>query len=185
MWGFMSEINCLNSSSKYFSSAIFPSCTLQSAATFSAHKLVRVYVHISVPFLSTIFRPNSSQPLTSRAMAVEEGEAELPQLKLDLDAFLSDTSRSCSVQSTVPEWAKTEECCMGIDEAGRGPVLGADRDQCSQDCCILSVVCVFLGPMVYGTCFCAVSKIEAVKQTGVAGIEMHVEYLRIVIWWCF
>lgn len=67
--------------------------------------------------------------LTSRtwhamAEAAVKEEAELPLLNLDLETFLSDTSRSCSVQSSVSEWAKTEECCMGIDEAGRGPVLG-------------------------------------------------------------
>ena len=54
----------------------------------------------------------------------EEQEGGLPRLKLDLDAFLVDTSRSCSVQTSVPDWAGAEECCMGIDEAGRGPVLG-------------------------------------------------------------
>ena len=49
---------------------------------------------------------------------------EPPSLDLDLEAFMADTTRSCSVQSAVLDWAKTEECCMGIDEAGRGPVLG-------------------------------------------------------------
>lgn len=97
---------------------------------------MRVHVHIPVSVLTSTLCPDSSQPLTSRVMAgaaVEE-EAELPGLKLDLDGFLSDTSRSCSVQSSVPEWAKTEECCMGIDEAGRGPVLGGATEQWSQYC---------------------------------------------------
>ena len=35
----------------------------------------------------------------------EEQEGGLPRLKLDLDAFLVDTSRSCSVQTSVPDWA--------------------------------------------------------------------------------
>jgi ribonuclease H2 subunit A len=99
-------------------------------------------------------------------MAAEKKEVEveeLPQLQLDLDAFLSDTSRSCSVQSSVPEWAKTEECCLGIDEAGRGPVLG---------------------PMVYGTCFCAVSKTEDVKQTGVADSKVLSEEKREELFRC-
>ena len=51
-------------------------------------------------------------------------EVEAPPLGLDLTEFLSDTRRSCSMQSPVASWARTEECCMGIDEAGRGPVLG-------------------------------------------------------------
>lgn len=48
-----------------------------------------------------------------------------PPLNLELDEFLTDTSHSCSVQSSgEAEWEKSEDCCMGIDEAGRGPVLG-------------------------------------------------------------
>lgn len=34
---------------------------------------------------------------------------------------------------------------------------------------------------MYGTCFCALSKIEDVKQTGVAGIKMYMECFRIAI----
>ena len=43
---------------------------------------------------------------------------------MDVSAFLADTLSSRSLQSAVPEVAQREECCMGIDEAGRGPVLG-------------------------------------------------------------
>ena len=45
-------------------------------------------------------------------------------MAVDVSAYLVDTRRSCSLQSTIPDASLKEECCMGIDEAGRGPVLG-------------------------------------------------------------
>ena len=45
-------------------------------------------------------------------------------------------------------FAKTDEWIMGIDEAGRGPVLGA---------------------MLYGACMCPRSQLETLKATGVFG----------------
>lgn len=62
-----------------------------------------------------------------------------------------DNSENAFYFSNVPQKCKEFPCMLGIDEAGRGPVLGTK--------CILlftSFLMYCLGPMVYGTALCCV-----------------------------
>ncbi|XP_001199108.1 ribonuclease H2 subunit A [Strongylocentrotus purpuratus] len=66
---------------------------------------------------------------------------------IDLTEFDKNNSNNAIIQSKIPQICKDEPCCFGIDEAGRGPVLG---------------------PMVYGTSFCPISWNTQLGELGFA-----------------
>ncbi|OAP10195.1 hypothetical protein AXX17_AT2G20830 [Arabidopsis thaliana] len=57
----------------------------------------------------------------------------------------------------TPEWA-SQPCLMGIDEAGRGPVLG---------------------PMVYGCMYCPISYQSSLASLHFAGKNSHFSFLHV------
>jgi hypothetical protein len=73
---------------------------------------------------------------------------------------VADNMKNFILESPLPDCVRSEPCWLGIDEAGRGPVLG---------------------PMVYGICFSPISLKEKFGQMGFADSKTMTEEQREVI----
>lgn len=66
---------------------------------------------------------------------------------MDLSELEKDNTGRCRLSSPVPAVCRKESCVLGVDEAGRGPVLG---------------------PMVYAICYCPLSRLADLEAMKVA-----------------
>lgn len=76
---------------------------------------------------------------------------------MDLGVFTANNSKSAVIKSVVPDVAKSKPCMLGVDEAGRGPVLG---------------------PMVYGIAYCPVEFENNLRELGFADSKTLTEEKR-------
>uniref|UniRef100_A0A8C9Q806 Ribonuclease n=1 Tax=Spermophilus dauricus TaxID=99837 RepID=A0A8C9Q806_SPEDA len=66
---------------------------------------------------------------------------------MDFSELEKDNTGRCRLSSPVPAVCRKESCVLGVDEAGRGPVLG---------------------PMVYAICYCPLSRLADLEAMKVA-----------------
>ncbi|KAK2501604.1 hypothetical protein MC885_016001 [Smutsia gigantea] len=78
---------------------------------------------------------------------------------MDISELERDNTGRCRLNSPVPAVCRMEPCALGVDEAGRGPVLGAPSGPGWRR---------GRGPMVYAICYCPLSRLADLEALKVA-----------------
>lgn len=109
---------------------------------------------------------------------VDAGDSEEQDRLVDAEDFLACPLGVDALQSPVPCACLQQECLMGIDEAGRGPVLGTNVFFFFQSK-FVGKNSLFPGPMVYGTCFCPISRKKELEDKHFAGVARATDHVTV------
>lgn len=106
-----------------FISFVFSYLARSKHQTESIHRLSFGILRSGVGFLVPRISPCGNEALAS--ISILRQRASFVKVNMDLELY-NDNSRNLTLKSVIPEVSLSEPCCVGIDEAGRGPVLGKE-----------------------------------------------------------
>jgi ribonuclease H2 subunit A len=135
----------------------------------------------SKPASATTRRPITKMdfPASQEASSALPPPPEVPSVFEDSPLLRSHTYQSPIPADCLPSGGsafaqvlKGRPCALGVDEAGRGPVLGEPSSrQVLTEIMLLTRYAFCLGPLVYGVAVCPVDAQDQLKEIGFAGEE--------------